>query len=226
MLTERTRVKFCGFTRQEDLAAAVALGVDAVGLVFYPPSRRCLTLEQAAQLRHTLPPFVTVVALTVNADPSELHDIVQAVQPDMLQFHGDEPPNACERWGLPYLRAFRVGAPGLETPRALLESCQRHSQASGWLFDSHSQGYGGSGRSFDWSFLSPLAHNENVRPVVLSGGLHAARVAQAIAEVRPYALDVSSGVELSPGVKCPHKMQQFLKEVRRADAARSHHETL
>ncbi len=225
-MNARTRIKVCGFTREDDLTAAVALGVDAVGLVFYPPSRRCLTLEQAARLRAAVPPFVTVVALTVNAGQAELEEIVRVVRPDMLQFHGDETAEQCRQWGLPYLRAFRVGAPGLETPEALLESCQRHPQAAGWLFDSHSQGYGGSGRSFDWSSLTPLAHSANVRPVVLSGGLHAARVSQAVAEVAPYALDVSSGVELSPGVKCPRKLQQFIQEVRRADAARSHHETL
>lgn len=216
---QRTRIKICGFTREADLDAAVALGVDAVGLVFYPRSKRCLSLEQAAALRRRLPPFVSAVALTVNAPASDLERIIETVRPDLLQFHGDESPEHCLRFGLPYLRAFRVGAPGLESPEALLESCQRHMAAAGWLFDSHSAGYGGSGRSFDWSCLSLLAHSERARPAVLSGGLHAEKVFQAIAEVRPYALDVSSGVETSPGIKCPIKMQQFIQQVRLADAA-------
>lgn len=217
----RTRIKICGFTREADLDAAVALGVDAIGLVFYPPSKRNLTLEQGARLRQRLPPFVSCVVLTVNASPSQLDEIIAAVRPDILQFHGDEPPEHCQRYGLPYLRAFRVGAPGLETPATLLESCLRHEAAAGWLFDSHSAGYGGSGRSFDWSCLSPIAHNANARPLVLSGGLRVEKVSAAIAEVRPYALDVSSGVESEPGLKCPTLMQQFVQQVRRTDAARS-----
>ncbi len=216
----RTRLKICGFTREADIDAAVAVGADAIGLVFYPPSKRCLTLEQAARLRARVPPFVSVVALTVNAAPAEIDAIVRAVRPDMLQFHGDETPEACRRFGLPYLRAFRVGAPGLDTPAALLESCLDHDTAAGWLFDSHSPGYGGSGRSFDWSSLAEVAHNADARPLVLSGGLHAERVSQALADVRPYAVDVSSGVELEPGVKCAGKMRQFAEEVQRFDAAR------
>ncbi|MGE4341046.1 MAG: N-(5'-phosphoribosyl)anthranilate isomerase [Pigmentiphaga sp.] len=170
---QRTRIKICGFTREADLDAAVVLGVDAIGLVFYAPSKRCLSLEQGAVLRRRLPPFVSTVALTVNAPADELKRIINAVRPDVLQFHGDETPEHCESFGLPYLRAFRVGAPGLETPEALLESCQRHMAAAGWLFDSHSAGYGGSGWSFDWSSLSLLAHSANVRPAGLSGGLRA-----------------------------------------------------
>nr|WP_256445185.1 phosphoribosylanthranilate isomerase [Verticiella sp. GG226] len=220
MPMSRTRIKFCGFTREADVDAAVALGADAVGLVFYPPSKRCLTLETAARLRARVPPFVSVVALTVNASPAELQAIIDAVRPDMLQFHGDETPDQCTVHGLPYLRAFRVGAPGLDTPAALLESCLVHEAAAGWLFDSYSPGYGGSGRSFDWSSLANVARSESARPLVLSGGLHAERVSQALADVRPYAVDVSSGVELEPGVKCAGKMRQFAEEVRRFDAAR------
>lgn len=215
----RTRIKFCGLTRVEDVDAAVAAGADAIGLVFYPKSQRAVSLELAARLRARVPLFVDVVALTVNATVDEIGQILAAVRPDVLQFHGDESPDDCARYGVPYLRAFRVGAEGLETPRALLESCAAHTAAAGWLFDSHSAGYGGSGRSFDWSLLSSVARNANARPLVLSGGLHAAKVRQALAEVRPYAVDVSSGVETEPGLKSAEKMQQFAHEVRCHDAA-------
>ncbi len=217
----RTRIKFCGLTREDDIDAAVAAGADAIGFVFYPLSKRVLTLERAKHLRARVPAFVNVVALTVNATEDEINAIVRIVQPDLLQFHGDETPEFCERFGRPYLRAFRVGAPGLDTPPALLESCLFYGSAAGWLFDSHSDGYGGSGKSFDWSYLSTLAGIANARPVVLSGGLHAANIRQALADVRPYAVDVSSGVELAPGVKCPTKMQEFANEVRRFDATDS-----
>lgn len=215
----RTRIKFCGLTRAADVDAAVAAGADAIGLVFYPGSKREVSLEQAASLRARVPLFVDVVALTVNAAAEDLERIIAAVCPDVLQFHGEESPEDCARYGVPYMRAFRVGAPGLETPQALLESCAAHHAAAAWLFDSHSAGYGGSGRSFDWSLLSSVARNANARPLVLSGGLHAAKVRQALAEVRPYAVDVSSGVETEPGLKSAEKMQQFAHEVRCHDAA-------
>lgn len=215
----RTRIKFCGFTRAEDVDAAVAAGADAIGLVFYPRSKRCVSLEQAARLRARVPLFVDVVALTVNASESEVREILDAVRPDLLQFHGEETPEACARYGAPYLKAFRVGAEGADSAGALLKSCLAHRAAAGWLFDSHSAGFGGSGRSFDWSLLSSVAHSADARPLVLSGGLHAAKVRQALAEVRPYAVDVSSGVETEPGLKSAEKMQQFAQEVRRYDAA-------
>lgn len=210
----RTRIKICGLTREEDVAAAVEAGVDAIGLVFYPPSRRALVPARAAQLRRLAPPFVDVVALFVNATPVEVETVLDVVRPDLLQFHGDETPAQCERYGQRYLRAFRVGGPGMETSQALLESCLQYGSAAGWLFDSHSEGYGGSGRAFDWSLVS----SESARPVVLSGGLHAENVAAAIGSVRPFAVDVSSGVELSPGIKCADKIAHFVAQVRRADS--------
>lgn len=217
----RTRIKFCGLTREQDIDDAVAAGADAIGLVFFARSKRYLTLERAAQLRARVPPFVSVTALTVNASTQEMREILDVVRPDVLQFHGDEDPSSCAQYGRPYMRAFRVGAPGMDTPEALLESCLAHSAAAGWLFDSHSEGFGGSGRSFDWSYLSSVTHNESARPLVLSGGLHAQKVYQALADVRPYAVDVSSGVEIEPGIKSAEKMRQFANEVRRFDAANS-----
>src|SRR5690606_5137962 len=130
----RTRIKFCGFTREQDIDDAVAAGADAIGLVFFSRSKRYVTPQRAAQLRTRVPPFVDVVALTVNAQPQEIEQILDVVQPDILQFHGDESPEACARYGQRYLRAFRVGAPGLDTPAALLESCHAHHAAAGWLF--------------------------------------------------------------------------------------------
>ncbi|AZG09243.1 phosphoribosylanthranilate isomerase [Pigmentiphaga sp. H8] len=209
----RTRIKICGLTREEDVAAAVGAGADAIGLVFYPPSRRALAPARAAELRRLVPPFVDVVALFVNASDAQIQEVLEVVRPDLLQFHGDETPQQCERHGQRYLRAFRVGGPGMETSQALLKSCLQYGSAAGWLFDSHSDGYGGSGRVFDWSLVS----SESARPVVLSGGLHAANVAAAIESVRPFAVDVSSGVEESPGIKSADKIAQFVAQVRQAD---------
>ncbi|GAA4328726.1 phosphoribosylanthranilate isomerase [Pigmentiphaga soli] len=211
----RTRIKICGLTREQDIEAAVEAGADAIGMVFYPPSKRCLTPERAAALRARVPPFVDVVALFVNAAEAEIARVVDAVRPDLLQFHGDETVEQCERAGLRYLRAFRVGAPGLETSGALLKSCELYGSAAGWLFDSHSEGYGGSGRAFDWSLVS----SASARPAVLSGGLHAENVAAALAMVRPFAVDVSSGVEDAPGIKNADRIRRFVAEVRRFDAS-------
>jgi phosphoribosylanthranilate isomerase len=210
----RTRIKICGLTREDDVDAAVAAGADAIGLVFYPRSARALTPERAAVLRARVPPFVDVVALFVNASPDEVNQVLEVVQPELLQFHGDESPEACERYGRRYLRALRVGAPGMDTPEGLLKSCLEYRSAAGWLFDSHSDGYGGSGRTFDWS----LVHGASARPVVLSGGLHAQNVATAVASVRPFAVDVSSGVELAPGIKSAESIARFVAAVRQADA--------
>lgn len=210
----RTRIKICGLTREEDVDAAVSAGADAIGLVFYARSARALTPERAAALRARVPPFVDVVALFVNATPEEVSKVVDVVQPELLQFHGDETPAECERHGRRYLRALRVGAPGMDTPEGLLKSCLEYSSAAGWLFDSHSDGYGGSGRTFDWS----LVQSANARPVVLSGGLHAENVAAAVATLRPFAVDVSSGVEQAPGIKSAEKIARFIAAVRQADA--------
>ncbi|WP_124081717.1 phosphoribosylanthranilate isomerase [Pigmentiphaga humi] len=211
----RTRIKICGLTREQDVEAAVAAGADAIGLVFYPPSKRALAPARAAELRRLVPPFVDVVALFVNAAEAEVRAVLEQVRPDLLQFHGDETPAQCERYGHRYLKAFRVGGPGTETSQALLKSCEPYGSAAGWLFDSHSEGYGGSGRVFDWSLLG----NASVRPVVLSGGLHAENVVQAIASVRPFAVDVSSGVEQSAGIKCADRIARFVARVAEADTA-------
>ncbi|WJJ93544.1 phosphoribosylanthranilate isomerase [Neopusillimonas aromaticivorans] len=215
----RTRVKVCGLTRVEDVNQAVAAGADAIGLVFYPKSARCVGLEQARRLRDAVPAMVDVVALFVNASPDEVRQVIEHVQPDVLQFHGDETPDYCSQFGRRYMRAFRAGAPGLESSDQVLAACLEFDQAAAWLFDSYSAGYGGSGRSFDFSLLDAVRADGRSRPVVLAGGLNSLTVADAMTHVRPYAVDVSSGVEASPGIKVADKVAGFIAAVAQADQA-------
>lgn len=209
----RTRVKICGLTRAEDIEAAVQAGADAIGLVLYPSSKRAVGVDQAAALRKALPAFVDLVALFVNASRDEVDAVIQAVQPEMLQFHGDESPAYCESFHRRYVKAFRVGAPGLDTPESVLQHCEQYGSAAGWLFDSYSAGYGGSGKSFDTALLCDVSQAPHRRPLILAGGLNAESAREAIASVRPYAVDISSGVEQSPGVKCPDKIASFMAAV-------------
>lgn len=204
----RTRVKVCGMTRAEDIAAAAALGVDAIGLVFYPPSPRCLSLERARALREAVPAFVSTVALFVNAEPAEVGRVLEAVRPDLLQFHGDETPAYCRSFGAPYVKACRV-RPGVD----LLEYLSDFPDAAAWLVDAFVEAYGGTGTTFDWSVIP----ERRQRPLVLSGGLTRENVQQAIRRVRPWAVDVSSGVESAKGIKDAAKMAAFIAEVRNAD---------
>jgi phosphoribosylanthranilate isomerase len=203
----RTRVKVCGITRTADAAAAAHAGADAIGLVFYPPSPRFLSIERAREIRDALPPFVQTVALFVNADAAQVAQVIGRVHPAMLQFHGDEPPRFCVQFGLPYIKACRM-KPGV----AALEYLRPFSPAAAWLFDSHVPEYGGVGERFDWS-LVPATD----KPVILSGGLSQANVAGAIRRVRPWGVDVSSGVESAKGIKDAAKIAAFIAEVRNAD---------
>ncbi len=212
----RTRVKICGLTRLPDVQAAVAAGADAIGMVFYPKSSRALTLEQAALLRAAVPAFVTVVALFVNAESDQVQAVIDQVQPDLLQFHGDESPAYCQRFNHRYMRAFRVGAPGMDTAAGLLQHCLNYPDAAAWLFDSYSASYGGSGLKFDTSLLHDVQHCPDSRPLVLAGGLTPQSVSQALRTVQPYAVDVSSGVEDAPGIKSIQKMQAFIAAVQDA----------
>jgi phosphoribosylanthranilate isomerase len=205
----RTRVKICGITRLQDGVAAARAGADAVGLVFYPPSPRFLSVERAREIRDALPPFVQAVALFVNPDAAQVAQVIGRVHPAMLQFHGEETPEFCAQFGVPYVKACRV-APGVD----LLKYLRAFSSASGWLLDAHVEEYGGVGASFDWS-LVPAALE---RPLVLSGGLVRDNVAAAVRRVRPWAVDVSSGVESAKGIKDAAKIAAFIAEVRNADA--------
>ena len=204
----RTRVKICGITRTDDARAAAEAGADAIGLVFYPPSPRYLSTERAVEIRDALPPFLQTVALFVNADAAQVAQVIGRVHPAMLQFHGDETPEFCAQFGLPFVKACRV-RPGVD----LLAYLQPYARAAAWLLDSHVPEYGGVGESFDWS----LAPSEPARPLILSGGLDRGNVARAIRAVRPWGVDVSSGVESAKGIKDAAKMAAFIAEVRHAD---------
>jgi phosphoribosylanthranilate isomerase len=203
----RTRVKICGITRPGDARAAAQAGADAIGLVFYPPSPRYLGTERAVEIRDALPPFVQTVALFVNPDAAQVAQVLGRVRPSMLQFHGEETPEFCAQFGMPFVKTVRV-KPGVDA----LEYLRPFSRAAAWLFDSHVPEYGGAGESFDWA-LVPATE----RSVILSGGLSQANVAEAIRRVRPWGVDVSSGVESAKGIKDAAKIAAFIAEVRNAD---------
>ncbi len=208
-MNQRTRIKICGLTREADVDAAVDAGADAIGFVFYRASPRYVDLARATALARRLPPFVTPVGLFVNAPDAEVAAATAAIPSLLLQFHGDETVADCERPGRPYLRAARM-APGFD----LLDFASRFAQAQAILLDAHVDGYGGGGKVFDWSLIPsavPL-------PVVLSGGLHAGNVIQGIRTLRPWAVDVSSGVEIAKGIKDADAIRRFCDAVREADA--------
>ena len=208
-LITRTRIKICGLTREPDVLAAANSGADALGFVFYEKSPRHVSVPQATKLVRAVPPFVTVVGLFVNPSAEQVREVLAKVALDVLQFHGEESPEFCQQFGKPYLKAIRVKA-GVD----LVECASRYASAQGLLLDAFVEGtQGGTGESFDWTLIPhglPL-------PVILSGGLHAGNVAQAIRQVRPYAVDVSSGVEASKGIKDAAKVAAFIKEVKDVD---------
>jgi phosphoribosylanthranilate isomerase len=208
----RTRVKICGITRPDDAVAAAAAGADAIGLVFYPPSPRYLSAERALAIRDALPPFVQSVALFVNPDAAQVAQVIGRVRPAMLQFHGEETAQFCAQFGMPYIKARRVKS-GLGKGVDLLEYLRPFSGAAGWLLDSFVEEYGGVGERFDWS-LVPAKRD---KPLILSGGLALGNVADAVRRVRPWGVDVSSGVESAKGIKDAAKIAAFIAEVRNAD---------
>lgn len=207
----RTRIKICGLTRERDLDDAVDAGADAIGFVLYPPSPRFVPLERACALAERLPPFVTPVLLFVNAAGETVRQALDALPGAAAQFHGDESARDCAASvpaGTRWIRAARM-APGFR----LVDFAQEFSAAQALLLDAHVDAYGGAGKVFDWSLVAPGVPAR----LVLSGGLHAANVAQGIAQVRPWAVDVSSGVEVSKGVKEAGLMRRFCAAVREAD---------
>ncbi len=204
-----TRVKICGITRPEDALSAISCGADAIGLVFYAASPRAVTAEQAASIVAVVPPFVTVVALFVNETASRVNQVLSSLSIDVLQFHGDESAEFCQQFNRPYIKAVRVKA-----DLDLGNACRAHSTAKGILLDAWQEGVpGGTGKTFDWRF----AALELPLPVVLAGGLNAGNVSEAMAALHPAAVDVSGGVELSPGIKDQVKINQFISAVKIAD---------
>ena len=204
-----TAVKICGITRRDDALAAARLGAHAVGLVFCARSPRNVSIAAAQEVVAALPPFVMAVGLFVDAAAREIEAVLSEVRLDLLQFHGDETAAFCARFGVPFIKAARV-RPGLD----LIQYARDYGAARGLLLDAFVDGtHGGTGTAFDWSLIPPDLH----LPIILSGGLNPANVSDAIRRVSPWAVDVSSGVESSPGIKDPQKIAAFMKEVRSAD---------
>ncbi len=208
----RTRVKICGFTQPDDAVNAARLGVDAVGLVFFPPSPRNIDIDRARQIVSRLPAFVSVVALFVDAEPERIRGVLEHVNVDLIQFHGREPPGFCRSFGIPYIKAVRMRD---EIDVGQIE--KQYSDARGLLLDAyHPREKGGTGRSFDWQRIPSHCG----LPIILAGGLSADNVREAINLVHPYAIDVSSGVETAKGIKDAEKMLGLMKEVNEVECAK------
>lgn len=205
----RTRVKICGITSLEDANHAVFQGADALGLVFYAASPRCISIDQASEIATRTPAFVSIVGLFVDASPNYIHKVMDAVSLDVLQFHGEEQEAECMQYGKPYLKALRVKN-NIDIERAI----EGYPSARAILLDTyHPDIPGGTGQAFDWTRIPPNLD----RPIILAGGLNAGNVGQAISSVSPFAVDVSGGVELEKGKKDPQKVSAFFKAVYRAD---------
>jgi len=205
----RTRVKICGITRVDDALDVVASGADAIGLVFYGPSPRNVSLERAKEIAAAVPAFVTVVALFVDPSEEQVQQVLNHVRIDLIQFHGDEENDFCSRFQRPFIKAIRV-----RQASDVVASCLRFPNAVGILLDSYKPGVpGGTGETFDWSLIPTQAN----KPLILAGGLNADNIAGAIDDVQPFAVDVSGGVEASKGIKDPEKVKAFLNEVYSVD---------
>ena len=208
MSNVRTRVKFCGINSVDAAKSAISAGADALGLVFYEPSPRALTLDKALEIASVAHPFVTLVGLFVNAKKTEIEDVLARVPLQLLQFHGDETPEFCESFRFPYIKAIRIGADSRQAHRL-----DDYANAQAFLFDTYKKGHpGGTGEVFDWELLPAIT-----RPLVLAGGLSSDNVAEAISQVQPYAVDTSGGIESAPGVKDFDRMRAFIKQARLAD---------
>ena len=203
----KTRIKFCGLTRQQDVQRAVALGVDALGFVFVQNSARNIDIDTAMDLVSEVPPFIIKVGLFMNEDIADVEDVIKHVKLNLLQFHGDEDKEFCAQFKMPYIKAVPMAS-----TLSVSDFCGRYSSATGFILDSHAQGQmGGSGGKFAWNEIP----KNLIKPIILAGGLTVDNVAKAVRVVRPYAVDVSSGIETSKGIKDPAKMEQFIKEVHR-----------
>lgn len=203
----RTRVKICGITRQQDADFAADSGADAIGLVFYPPSPRAISIAQAQNITKGLAPFVTKVALFVDPDVADVSRCLDAVSVDIIQFHGDETPEFCSQFGKPYIKAVRM-----KPDTDLAQLAEAYASADALLLDTYQPGVpGGTGTTFDWSLISQID-----KPIILAGGLKTDNVAEAIKQVQPFAVDVSGGVEVEKGIKSHDKISAFMREVANA----------
>ncbi len=212
----RTRIKICGLREHEHVDTAISAGADALGFVLYPPSPRAITLSQCAALTQRIPAFVSTVALFVNPAREEVEAALAGARIDLLQFHGNEPESFCKSFGRPYVKALAV-----DDSFDLLQSGLHYASAAALLLDTPSAGHGGSGKTFNWQLINTTNKPSATAPrLVLSGGLTAANVADAVSAVRPFAVDVSSGVEISRGVKSSELIQNFCRAVGLADVRR------
>ena len=201
----RVRAKICGITRVEDALSSVEQGADAIGLVFYDQSPRNVSIKQAVEIAGNVPAFVSVVGLFVNAEPSFINEVISNVKIDLLQFHGDESPEECASYSLPFIKAIRV-----KSDTNLVQYAIDYSTAKALLLDAYTEGVaGGTGHVFDWNLIP----KQLAKPIILAGGLKADNVAQAIQQVMPYAVDVSGGVEASKGIKDAAKIAAFMRQV-------------
>ncbi|HSH55063.1 MAG TPA: phosphoribosylanthranilate isomerase [Methylotenera sp.] len=201
----RTRVKICGITRVEDALKAVELGADAIGLVFYAPSPRNVSIQQAMEIANQVPAFVSVVGLFVDAEAGFVNEVISQVKLDLLQFHGDETPEECAQYRLPFIKAIRV-----KIDTNLVQYADKFMAAKALLLDAYTEGVaGGTGNVFDWNLIP----KNLVKPVILAGGLNVNNVAQAIEQVQPYAVDISGGVEAAKGIKDAAKIAAFMQQV-------------
>lgn len=201
----KTRIKICGVTRVEDAQAITAAGAHAIGLVFYEPSPRYVTIEQAQEIQQCLPPFISVVGLFVDANKGYIESVLDKLHLDVLQFHGEESEADCLRYNKPYIKAIRMSE-----DIDYFEQEQGYASAQALLLDTYVSGQqGGTGQAFDWSIIP----NNRMKPIILAGGLSSKNVAQGIKQVRPYAVDVSGGVESAKGIKDEQKVIEFINEV-------------
>lgn len=206
-----TRIKICGITRLEDALLAIRLGADALGFVFYPPSPRNITLENAKKIIANLPPFVTTVGLFVNENPIRIKEILNAVSLDLLQLHGEETPEYCNNLQMPYIKTLKI-QPSID----ITDSAKKYMATRAILLDTfHAQQAGGTGQVFNWDLI-PTELN---KPLILAGGLNSKNIEEAIAKIKPYAVDVSSSVEAAPGIKDPDKLAAFIQKVRKQDSS-------
>jgi phosphoribosylanthranilate isomerase len=203
----RIRVKICGITRPQDALAAAMAGADAIGMVFYPGSQRCISIDTANAIIASLPPFVTTVGLFVDASRDQINSVLRNVSLDMLQFHGSESQQDCLGYAKPYIKAIRMKA-GLD----LMQQLKMYDKSTGLLLDTYVEGVaGGTGQTFNWEMIPANVD----KPLILAGGLNAGNVADAIRRVRPYAVDVSGGVEASVGIKDAGKLTEFIQQIRK-----------